>query len=89
MLRRISDFVLEGPGVWYDVEDDGTLIFYDGPYDNPDTTMQLEHFRQIFNSIEVKYIEESGNKQYFPTLRGQCYKFEGSNSCVQGDNTGS
>ena len=32
-LKKVADFISEGPGVWYDVQDDKRIIFYDSADD--------------------------------------------------------
>ena len=32
-LRKISDFIKKGVGVWYHVDSDNNIVFYDGEKD--------------------------------------------------------
>ena len=45
MFRQIADFMICGTGQWYDMEDDGSIIFFDGPEDAAAEDSRLFHFR--------------------------------------------
>lgn len=45
MFRQIADFMISGTGQWYGMEDDGSIIFFDGPEDAAAEDSRLFHFR--------------------------------------------
>ena len=55
-LQRIADFILPGPGVWYEVNENG-IMFYDGKHD-PEfrDTLQITYFWYMHKVMAIPYV---------------------------------
>ncbi|CAC5371002.1 unnamed protein product [Mytilus coruscus] len=62
-LERISDFILPGEGVWWHTED-GNMIFYDGPDDEPfhNEGPEMHHFRSSSYKEEHQLLKDIWEK---------------------------